>query len=412
VNQYLFIVFMLCCAWNAGAVTHKVCGTCNFKSVGQAIAQAQPGDIIFVAEGVYTEHDLVIDKPLTIHGEPGALINIDHKGFGFIIQAPHTTISGMVLRNVKTGSIKDYAAISVHETHHVTLRNNTIEGAFFGIHLFGVSHFTIQGNQVKGTVGQKMLANGIHTQNSRRGSIANNRVLYCRDGIYLEFTDSTAVEHNLVRANRRYGLHYMFSNHDDYRHNTFDKNEAGVAVMYSSHITMEHNAFTNNWGTASYGLLLKDIDDCRVYANTFDHNTSALFMDGSNRVQVLENTFRGSGWAVRLLANCTQPEINRNTFLGNVFDVATNGNPEIKSMRGNYWDKYRGYDLNKDTFGDVPFHPVSLYSVLVERQPELITLHRSLITNLIDWADRILPTMTPPNLIDTQPAMRALTYDH
>jgi nitrous oxidase accessory protein len=81
-------------------------------------------------------------------------------------------------------------------------------------------------------------------------------------------------------------------------------------------------------------------------------------------------------------------------------------------MRGNYWDKYRGYDLNKDSFGDVPFHPVSLYSVLVERQPDLITLHRSLITNLIDWADRILPTMTPPNLIDIQPAMRALTYDH
>ena len=411
-KNLLFALIFLGSGAAQGAGILSVCSTCEYKTIKEALQAAQPGSIIEIGEGLYAEHDLAIEKKLTLKGKGKAIIDVAHQGFGLVISASDVTITGLHIKNIKTGSIQDYAAISAHDCSNLSIQNCTIEGSFFGIHLFGVNQFTIEGNSVSGKPGQKMLANGIHTQNSRYGRIMNNKVVQCRDGIYLEFTDSTQVENNTARNNRRYGLHFMFSNHDRYHRNIFDHNEAGVAVMYSSHIEMTKNTFVNNWGTACYGLLLKDIDDCNVSQNNFDHNTSAMLMDGSNRVTVVNNTFRGSGWAIRLLANCTDPIISHNVFLGNVFDLATNGNPTIKEMRGNYWDKYSGYDLDRDGIGDVAFHPVSLYSVLVERQPELITLHRSFITNLIDWSDRSLPCFTPPNLVDPYPLMRTPQHAH
>ena len=41
----------------------------------------------------------------------------------------------------------------------------------------------------------------------------------------------------------------------------------------------------------------------------------------------------------------------------------------LNTFDGNYWDRYEGYDLNRDGVGDVPFRPVSLYAVVVERMP-------------------------------------------
>jgi nitrous oxidase accessory protein len=42
-------------------------------------------------------------------------------------------------------------------------------------------------------------------------------------------------------------------------------------------------------------------------------------------------------------------------FLGNTFDVSTNGSLVLNEFNGNYWDKYDGYDLDKNKIGDVPY---------------------------------------------------------
>jgi len=39
----------------------------------------------------------------------------------------------------------------------------------------------------------------------------------------------------------------------------------------------------------------------------------------------------------------------------------------LNTFNHNYWDKYDGYDLNKDRTGDVPYRPVSLFSMIAEK---------------------------------------------
>ena len=80
------------------------------------------------------------------------------------------------------------------------------------------------------------------------------------------------------------------------------------------------------------------------------------------------NQFIRNGWALRLMADAVDNSFRRNRFEGNTFDVATNSQASSPStFAGNYWDGYAGYDLDHDGFGDVPFRPVRLFSVLVEQ---------------------------------------------
>ena len=96
----------------------------------------------------------------------------------------------------------------------------------------------------------------------------------------------------------------------------------------------------------------------------------------------------------------------QNNFVANTFDFATNGRLQLNTLSNNYWDKYEGYDLNKDAIGDVPYRPISLYSMVVEKNPTAMLLFRSFMVMLLDRTERMIPTLTPEDLKDDKPALK------
>ena len=66
------------------------------------------------------------------------------------------------------------------------------------------------------------------------------------------------------------------------------------------------------------------------------------------------------------------------------------------------------YDLNRDGVGDVPFRPVSLYAVVVERMLYGLMLMRSFMVYLMDKAEKIIPSLTPELLMIEKPAKKPL----
>jgi nitrous oxidase accessory protein len=188
--------------------------------------------------------------------------------------------------------------------------------------------------------------------------------------------------------------------------NTFQHNGSGVAVMYTKGVTMSNNRFVDNWGAAAYGLLLKEVSDPRLDHNVFARNTTALVADGANRIVATDNDFTGNGWALRLDASTVDGRFERNNFSGNSFDVATNSRSPSTTFSGNYWDDYRGYDLDRDGTGDVPHRPVRLFSVIAEHYPASLILMHSTFASLLDVAERALPSLTPDLLTDPAPSMK------
>ena len=131
-------------------------------------------------------------------------------------------------------------------------------------------------------------------------------------------------------------------------------------------------------------------------------------MEGCSRINLYKNAFYNNGWAVKIQASCDNNEFTKNNFVGNTFDIGTNGSLVLNTFNGNYWDKYEGYDLNRNKIGDVPYHPVSLYSMIIDSNPSALMLFRSLIVSLLDKSEKLLPGVTPEKLQDEKPLMTPL----
>ena len=377
-----------------------------YASVGAALEGAEPGDTILVAPGVYAEPTLVIDKAITLRGQPGAILDGEGERGLIEIRADSVTVSGLTLRNTGISFTDDRAAILVERVRHCRIADNRIERAFFGIYLANSGNCRVARNVLLSSGERESRSgNGIHLWYSKDIDIVGNRIEGHRDGIYFEFVEDSRVLENQSRANVRYGLHFMFSDRCTYTANVFAENGAGVAVMYTEDIVMERNDFQGNLGNAAFGLLLKDITDSEIRANRFRGNSIALHAEGANRVQVLDNLFVRNGWAIRIMANSEGSAVAGNNFLGNSFDVATNSRRSYSDFSGNFWDRYRGYDRDGDGIGDVPFHPVRLFSLVVAQNEPALVLQRSPLVALLDLAEQVLPVLTPVNLVDPIPAL-------
>jgi nitrous oxidase accessory protein len=385
----------------------EICPTCPIDKVRDGISRAQKGDTVLIRKGIYREFHIAVDKPITLLGEPGAVIDGEDQGEILRIVSDSVTLVGLTIRNVGTSYTSDWAAIRVVKSQYYSIRNVTLENLFFGIYLERSDHGEVLDNKILGDAKDEYNSgNGIQLWYSKNVKVEGNHVQGVRDGIYLEFADEVSIANNVSTKNLRYGLHFMFSNNDSYTGNTFENNGAGVAVMFSRNIRMVGNTFRKNWGSAAFGLLLKEINDAEIRSNTFEENTVGINIDGSNRVEYSDNTFSKNGWAVKVLGACYTNSFRNNNFLYNSFDISYNSKMNDNVFDGNYWSGYTGYDLDKDGVGDVPYRPVKLFSYIVNRTPETIILLRSLFMEIIDFSERVSPIFTPDNLIDANPMMK------
>ena len=373
------------------------------------IERAAPGDTVYVPAGLYAEGNIAVNKPLTLIGLDWPVLDGQFRDEIITVNASNVCIRGFEIRNSGQMSTIDVAGIKVLSANYVVIEENRLRNCNFGIYLSNTIRCRVSCNDIQGIPKEEQNSgNGIHLWKCSEAVIEDNYLSGHRDGIYFEFVTDSEIRGNNSEKNLRYGLHFMFSHNDHYHHNRFHNNGAGVAVMYSRQVQMFENQFSYNWGSSAYGILLKDISDSHIWKNTFEYNSAGVYMEGASRIVLERNQFRENGWALRVQASCDGNVIKQNNFLGNSFDVSTNGHLVLNTFNGNYWDNYEGYDLNHDGIGDVPFRPVNLYAVVVERMPCGLMLMRSFMVYLMDKAEKIIPSLTPEQLMDEKPSMHPL----
>ena len=403
----LFILCFAGCFMKANAKTLRVGSDQLYKTITAALQAAGIGDTILVAAGLYHERNLVINKTIVLKGINYPVLDGEKKYEIISIKANGVVVDGFKVIHSGVSSVEDFGGIKIYNCRDVVVENNILDDTFFGIYTQQGINCTIRNNKLTAySKEEQQSGNGIHCWKSDSMRIIGNTITGHRDGIYFEFVTNSIIWRNESFKNIRYGLHFMFSQNDCYVTNTFRDNGAGVAVMYSHGVKMFNNAFRENWGDAAYGLLLKEISDSYIEGNYFDKNTSGIYMEGASRIQIQRNTFSNNGWAMKIQASCMDITVTKNDFTGNSFDVGTNGSLVLNTFNYNYWDKYEGYDINRDKIGDIAYRPVSLYSMIVEKNPPAMMLFRSFISALMDKTEKILPGITPEGLKDEHPLMR------
>ncbi len=380
------------------------------KSISSAIRTSENGDTILVHEGIYKEGNIVVDKSVCLIGINFPVLDGQKKFEIISIKADDVILEGFKIQHSGFATLDDPGGIKVYDSRNVTIKNNKLYDNFFGIYLQYSTNCLVKNNLIEAFgVEEQQIGNGIHCWKSDSLQIIGNTCTGHRDGIYFEFVTHSIIWKNRALNNIRYGLHFMFSNDDAYISNIFRGNGAGVAVMFTKKVIMINNTFEQNWGDAAYGLLLKEISDSHILKNTFTKNTIGIFMEGTNRILVEHNIFEANGWGMKIQASCMDNTVRANNFIGNTFDITTNGSLVLNTFNGNYWDKYEGYDLDKNNNGDIPYHPISMFSMIVENNPPAMLLFRSFMVSLLDKSEKIIPSLTPDDFRDDAPLMHSLT---
>ncbi len=401
------VLFFIFITLTVSAKQIEVCNNCAIKTIKEAIEIAEDGDEIYLKKGIYKENNIIINKSISLIGEEGVIIDGEDAGGIIIFEADNFTIRGLKIINVGMSYTIDYAAIKVVKATNFTIEDCILENVFFGLLIEKSKEGIIRNNIISGTrKSEASSGNGIHIWDGSEMEVYNNELYGLRDGIYFEFVKKSIVFENISRKNIRYGLHFMFSNNNIYHHNIFRNNGAGVAVMFSKFITMHNNIFELNWGSASYGLLLKEIYDAEIYDNLFQENTIGINGEGCTRINYTNNTFLRNGWAVKIAGACYTNIFVNNDFMHNSLDLSYNSKINDNKFDNNYWSEYTGYDLDNDGIGDVPYRPVKLFSYVVNQTPEALVLLRSLFVDIINFSEKVSPVFTPDNLMDLNPLMK------
>ncbi|MCG6151358.1 nitrous oxide reductase family maturation protein NosD [Leptospira bandrabouensis] len=408
-NLYILPIFLISILPTTSlfSKTISVCTNCTIKTLKDAITLSQNGDTIKIQPGIYKEGFLPITKSISIIGENGVVIDGLKEKHVLGVYANGVRILNLKVIGSGISDLSEFAGVHTEKVKDCYFENLSLEDNVYGFYLAETTNCTLKNNTSIGNAENEVLGgNGIHLWSASQNKIIGNKLKKHRDGIYLEFSEHLEIEGNESEENIRYGMHFMFSNHNQFNKNIFKNNSAGVAVMYSKDITMEENKFLDNWGESSNGILLKDIADSTLSKNRFEGNTIAVFADGITNINFQYNDFINNGWGIKILGNTDYNKIIDNNFIKNVFDISTNTKSTTNVFSKNYWDHYEGYDLDKNQIGDIPHKTIHFFGYWIAVYPFLMVLYESPVVLFLQGIEKAFPIVTPIEFEDQHPRMK------
>lgn len=384
-------------------------------ALAEACAAAAPGDTLIVSSGVHAG-GAVIARPLTLRGEPGAIVEGTGSGSVLFLTASLVRVENLAIRRSGNQPLTIDAGVFVKGGSHVRISDVRMTDVLYGVAAERAESLVVERCELRGRSSARggvelsmgaSNGNGIHLWYCHDAAIRDSRITHFVDGVYLAFAFGTEIHGNLLWENGRYGLHTMYCQNNRLEENRFARNIAGCAIMFSNHLKVERNDFVQNRGSRTYGLLLKDCSDGRFTQNRFVDNTVAIFMDGSNRNHLSENLVQDNGWGIILFSSCAGNEFAGNNFWNNDYPVALDmrysDNRFDDGARGNYWSENAPYDLDANGVSDVPFSPVSAFAFLSKQYPDLAILGRSPAATALSVAERTIPALRPSEIVDRYP---------
>lgn len=376
-----------------------------FVPLQSIVDQAEPGETITLAPGVY-EGPVKISKPLALRGEEGGKVSVVNRS-----DQPAVWIGadGVVLENLAVidETVKESPAVLVNGDG-ARLDQLTIRTGSDGIALRDVAGGTVSRTAVEYVPDNVPMAdrgNGIDLFNAQRVEIADNLIRNVHDGIYVEQSDDTVITGNRVELSR-YGIHLMYTENTVIENNEGDRNITGAMVMAARNVRVSGNTFTKqSENVHSQGILLFDAHDSLFTGNVVEGNRVGFYVEESanNRIEgnLVKNNFIGL-W----LLNAGDNVLTSNVLIGNVTDAQASGS-DSADIDGNYWDSFRGLDLNGDGKSELGYAIRPFFQELVGKKPQFQLFFGSpgmmFLENLYQadrdsWTTDRTPLMAPPDI--------------
>ncbi|MFQ5889554.1 MAG: nitrous oxide reductase family maturation protein NosD [Gemmatimonadota bacterium] len=383
----------------------------EYTTIRDAVADAGPGDTVVVASGLYPER-LQLRTSLVLIGRGWPVI--DGGGRGHVLEAfAPIELRGFVIRGSGSTVDTEDAGLMARDAR-VRVEGNRFEDVFYGVYVKNGPGSLVRGNRIVGKpFAPARRGDGIRLWYSSGSVIESNDVVGTRD-VVVYFSDSLVVRDNLI-VDGRYGLHYMYSDHNRFERNRFLGNRVGAFIMYSTDIELRDNVFAETARYGGMGLGLKDADEILAAGNVFVRNGAGIYLDNSPHSRGVTNRFTGNlifanSVGARLLPSVHSNVFSENDFLDNHRPVEIRGGGGGRGFRndwrGNAWSEYAGFDEDGDGTGDTPFVYARLADELLSRHPDLQIFWLSPAVEALEVLSRFFPLLRPqPIVVDSAPRL-------
>jgi nitrous oxidase accessory protein len=377
-------------------------------TLARAVAAAAPGDTLVLGAGIYGG-GVVIDRPLTLAGRPGAVVDGNGHGTVIRITAPDVTVRGLTVRNsgIRQEDI-DAGIFADKGGDRAVIEDNHLDNNLFGVALRGAVDAVARRNVVAGRADLHLNDRGdaFSVWNAPGSRVEDSVGSGGRDGIR-----STASRDNVFRGNRfsnvRFAVHYMWTNGGTVAGNQSDGNDLGFALMYSRAIHATGNVSRHD---RQYGLLLNSTNNSDITGNSVeDCGGKGLFLYDANSNRVMGNRFQGCDIGIHFTAGAEGNRFAGNAFIANRTQVMYVGTRTLDwswQGRGNYWSDNPAFDLDGDGIADTAYRPNDVVDRIVWAVPAAKLLLNSPAVAVVRYAQNQFPAVTPGGVIDTAPLMR------
>ena len=369
---------------------------------------AAPGEVLLLAPGRHAG-PLVIDRPLELRGQAGAIITGTGTGSVITVTAPDVRIEGLEITGSGTDLPAMDSAILVQQAAPRTIvRGNRLMNNLFGVYLHGAADSRVENNIIVGRRDLRLAeaGNGVSIWNAPGAAIIGNTISHGRDGIYVKISHHNRFENNTF-SKLRFAIHYMYTNDSRIAGNRSRGNHVGWAIMYSERLEVEDNVSDDD---RDHGLLLNSTNDSRVIGNVVRQGgEKCVFVYNANNNRLENNWFEGCPIGIHFTAGSEGNIMTGNAFVANRVQVKYVGTRFIDwaaNGRGNYWSDNPAFDLDGDGIADRPYRPNDVMDEILWTRPQAKLLTNSPAVQLVRWAQARFPALYPGGVFDSAPLMR------
>jgi nitrous oxidase accessory protein len=404
----VFVLAVLCLSAAAPAMAEMRVVEPGEGALALAIAAAAPGDVLILAPG---RHDgpVTIDRPLTLEGRSGAVVEGDGTGSVLTVTGSGAVIRGLEIRGSGSDGAAIDAGVSLARTASgARVEGNRLVGNLHGISVHGAQDSVVRGNVIEGRQDPRVndRGNGVYVWNAPGTVVEGNDIRWGRDGIFANASKDNAFRGNLFR-DLRFAVHYMYTNSSEVSGNVSIGNTLGYAVMFSNRIVLRDNL---SLGDRTHGIMLNYANNAEVTGNLVRGGThqKCTFIYNAHKNRIQGNRFEGCQIGIHFTAGSERNEITGNAFIGNRTQVKYVGTRHVEwsaSGRGNFWSDHPAFDLNGDGIADGAFRPNDLMDHILWSQPAATMLLGSPAVQLVRWSQAQFPATLPGGVTDSAPLM-------
>jgi nitrous oxidase accessory protein len=374
-----------------------------------ALAGAGQGDTLALVPGVH-HGPLTIDRPVTVIGEPGSIVDGGGKGRVITIAAPGVTVRGLtIVHSGETLATEDSGIFVTPEGDDAVIEGNRLEENLIGIYLKGPENALVRGNTIMGRRDLRVneRGNGVQLWNTPGSVVEGNDIRFGRDGIFVTTSRNNAFRDNLFR-DLRFAVHYMYTNESEVSGNVSRGNRIGYALMFSTALEVHGNLSEDD---RDRGMLLNYANNSNITGNVVRGGPEkCVFIYNANMNRIKGNRFESCDIGSHFTAGSERNRIADNAFIGSRTQVKYVGTRYVEwsvDGRGNYWSDNSAFDLDGDGIADRPYHPNDLVDQIVWRHPLAKMLLNSPALQVLRWSQSEFPALHPGGVTDSAPLMQA-----